>query len=121
MGKLRSLWSLILFGTCAGLAYQGFQNTRIPHPADAKAQEVACEDMLACGGPTANWTGLDTSPFARIYTLESGSGPVTIECRWAMVMFGAVTCTGAREEVAPHVDDTPARRPHELGRGVKAK
>ena len=119
MGKLRTLWSLILLGACVGLAYQGFQTTRIPHPADAKAEEVACQQMEACGGPTANWVGLDTSPFARIYTLDSSGGPVTIECRWATVMFGEVTCRGEREEIPEYVDDKPVQRPHELKRGVK--
>jgi hypothetical protein len=119
MGKLRTLWSLILLAACVGLAYQGFQNTRIPHPVDAKAEAVACVEMEACGGPSANWTGLDASPFARIYHLDAGSGPVTIECRWATLMFGEVTCRGEREEVTQEVDETPVRRPHELKRGVK--
>lgn len=119
MSKLRTVWSLVLLGACVGLAYKGFENTRIPHPVDAHAEAVACEEMQACAGPTANWVALDASPFARIYTLDVGSGRVTIECRWAAVMFGEVTCRGEREPLLEPVDDKPVQRPHELERGMK--
>ncbi len=119
MGKLRTLWTLILLAACAALAYQGYQNSRIPHPVDAQAEAVACEDLQACKGPTAQWSSIDASPFARMYFLDSSTGPITIECRWSAVLLGEVTCRADREEIVPTVQEKPERLPHETQRGVK--
>lgn len=117
MGKLRTLWTLVLLVGCGGLAYKGWQNSRIPHAVDAQAESIACDQLQACTGGAARWTALDASPFARIYTLDAGSETVTIECRWSMVLLGEVTCRANREEIAAPAEKRTGPRPHELGRG----
>ena len=118
MGKFRSVWTVVLLAACVGGAYQGYQNTRIPHPVDATAQTIACDELRACGGDEAHWTAIDTSPFVRTYSLDAGRGPITIECRWSAVLFGEVTCRADREELAPSVEEKAVPRPHEPKRGV---
>lgn len=117
MGKLRSVWTAILLAACAGLAYQGYQNTRIPHPVDEAAEAVACDELQVCDGAEARWSNIDTSPFVRTYSLDAGRGAVTIECRWATLMFGEVTCRAEREQLAPKVEEKAVQRPHETRRG----
>ncbi len=117
MGTLGKLWPLVLLAACGGLAYQGWANTQIPHPADAQAEAIACDELDVCRGAEANWSALETSPFVRTYRIDSGSGLVTIECRWSSLLFGDVTCGADREDVAEVVDETPGQRPHELRRG----
>ncbi|MGH1342142.1 MAG: hypothetical protein ACRBN8_11350 [Nannocystales bacterium] len=117
MGTLGKLWPLVLFASCCGLAYQGWANSQTPHPVDAQAEAIACEELDACGGSAANWSELETSPFVRIYRIDSGSGPVTIECRWSAVMFGTISCLADRESIADVPKEKPDQRPHELRRG----
>ncbi|MBV1860834.1 MAG: hypothetical protein KUG77_20635 [Nannocystaceae bacterium] len=117
MGKLGKLWPPILLVVCGWLAYQGWANSRVPHPVDLQAEAIACDELDACGGDEANWSELDASPFVRTYRIDSGSGPVTIECRWSNILFGAVTCLADREDIADLVKETPDQRPHELRRG----
>ncbi len=121
MGRLRTLWSVVLLGGCAGLAYQGWQNSRVPHPADAEAEAMACGSLDACGGPEADWASLETSPFSRRYRLETKRGPLSIECRWSAVLFGSLRCVADREATPEPVSEQPARRPHEQGRGNRQR
>lgn len=121
MGKLGKLWPWVLLAVCGGAAYQAWVNTRIPHPADAQAEAIACDELHVCGGAEADWSELDASPFVRTYRIDSGSGPVTIECRWSNVLFGTVTCFSDREDIAELVDEEPGQRPHELRRGLGNK
>lgn len=121
MGKMRTFWSAVVLLLCGGLAYQGWQNTRIPHRADAEADTIACDRLRACGGFEAAWTAVEVSPFSRRYHLDTSSGPVTVECRWSAVLFGEISCVADREEVAEQVEETAKPRPHELGRGNRPR
>jgi len=117
MGTLRSVWTVGLLLACAGLAYQGWRNSRIPHPVDARAEAIACEEHHVCRNGTARWSAIDASPFARTYVVDVGTGPVSIECRWSMVLLGDVGCHATREEIPVAVDHDPERLPHEIQRG----
>ncbi len=121
MGRLGKLWTPLLLAVCAGVGYQGWLNSRIPHPVDAQAETIACEELDVCGGALADWSEINASPFVRTYRIDSGSGLVTLECRWSAVMFGTVTCSADREAIVDPVDETPGQRPHELRRGNRKR
>jgi len=121
MGTLGKLWPLVLLAACGGLAYQGWDNSQIPHAADEQAEAIACDELDVCGGSEADWSELETSPFVRTYRIDSGSGPVTIECRWSAVVFGTISCLADREGVADVVQETPDQRPHEQRRGNRRR
>jgi hypothetical protein len=114
---MRRVGTVIVVLVCGGAAYQGWLNSQIPHDVDAKAAEVACEELRVCDGAEPRWASIDAGPFLRTYRIDEGRGAVTLECRWASLMVGAVTCTAQRERVRGEVSETPTRRPHELHRG----
>ncbi len=121
MGKMRTVWSVVVLVVCVGLAYQGWQNTRIPHRADTEAEAIACDRLRACGGSEAAWTAIETSPFSRRYHLDTSRGPMTVECRWSAVLVGELSCVADREEVVEQFDEKATPRPHELGRGNRSR
>ena len=121
MGKLRGLGTIVVLLVCGGAAYQGWSNSRIPHEVDARAAEVACDELHVCDGTEPQWASIDAGPFVRTYRIDAGRGAVTLECRWASLMFGAVTCTADREDVLRDVSEKPARRPHEIPRGNRER
>lgn len=116
---MRKLGAVLLLVLGAGLAFQAYDNAESPHPVDAQAEAVVCGEMQLC--QVATWASVDTTPFVRRYTLdaEQGRGIVHVECRWAAILFGKVTCHATREDVLGQVpnDDGPA--PHELQRGQR--
>lgn len=116
---MRKLGAVLLVAISLGLGYLAYQNTRTPHPVDAQAEGLACDDLAVCDGDTVIWTRLEATPFVRRYGVDDGRGAVTIECRWSLILFGDVNCTADRQAVPKHVPDRDGPAPHELRRGER--
>jgi hypothetical protein len=113
---MRWVGVVVFLLVAAGLGFKAYQNSRVPHPADQIARDVACKEISTCVRPAPS--RIDTSGFVREYEFEVSDGEVVVECRWSALLFGQVKCKGDLIQGAGPETDA-AQYPHEIQRTLE--
>ena len=116
---MRKIGAVVAVVALLAVAFQVYVNTAEDHPADAKAEAIACRQLGTCTAAEYDRHERRVSPFQRTYVFETSRGTIEVRCRWPYVLYGEPECTGEREGVMNRELPAGDQPPHATKRSAR--